>query len=309
MDRVEWLKLGIPLDLSGLEIGPLDRPIMPRPGSAVLYADHLDQSGLRQKYARHEHVDKAAIPHIDIVLDGVPLGEAVGNNRLNYVIASHVIEHVPNPIAWLNELHDLLVDGGTISLAIPDRRQCFDALRRESTAAEWLDAYLLGHTRPSPARIFDALSHEVTFEGGISWIRPAHLSDLKLSRTTEHAYHIARQVFESGEYFDVHCWAFIPETFSNLMRSLTSAGLLALTLEAMTDTVGNEFLVRLKRDDGLSKQERVASFPARGNRYALLPTDFNASAYYRRNPDVAAADVDPYDHYIEYGRHEGRSFR
>jgi hypothetical protein len=309
VERLAWLRQETPMDLPGLEIGPLDRPVMPRPGSAVLYADHLDSEGLRQKYAAHPMVDKDAIPHIDIVLSETnSLTSALGQRRLHYVIASHVIEHVPNPIGWLSELHDLLVDGGTINLAIPDKRRCFDALRRESTAGEWIDAFLMGHTRPSPSRIFDALSHEVTLEGNISWARTADLSELKLSRTTEHAYRITQQVFDSGEYFDVHCWAFTPESFPTLIRELTAAGLLSLSLGAMTDTVGGEFFVRLRRDDRLSRHELVAGFPAKGDRYRLLPKDFDAGAYYRLNPDVAAAGVDPYDHYIEYGRHEGRSF-
>ncbi|MCY7273284.1 MAG: class I SAM-dependent methyltransferase [Phormidesmis sp. CAN_BIN44] len=45
---------------------------------------------------------------------------------LDYVIASHVIEHVPDFIGWLSEVRGILKPGGILSLAIPDKRQCLD---------------------------------------------------------------------------------------------------------------------------------------------------------------------------------------
>lgn len=36
--------------------------------------------------------------------------------------------------------------------------------------------------------------------------------------------------------------------------------------------------------------------------------NFDAQAYLKNNPDVAAAGVDPYEHYLQYGRSEGRAF-
>ena len=41
----------------------------------------------------------------------------------------------------------------------------------------------------------------------------------------------------------------------------------------------------------------------------VLPDDFDAAGYLRLNPDVAAARIDPRQHYIEFGAKEGRSWR
>lgn len=41
---------------------------------------------------------------------------------------------------------------------------------------------------------------------------------------------------------------------------------------------------------------------------AAATGNFDANAYLRANPDVAAAGADPYQHYLNYGRSEGRSF-
>lgn len=309
MDRTAWLRHQLPEDEPGVEIGPLDRAIMPRPGTAVLYADHLDNAGLKAKYAAHDVVDVEAIPHVDFVIGAEGLAAAVGDRRVRYVIASHVIEHVPNPIAWLADIHGLLADGGVALLAIPDLRRCFDALRRESTPGEWVEAYLGNHSRPSPSRIFDAFSNEVKVGGAISWHHDPDPADMVLSRDASLSLQLARDNLRGSDYLDVHCWTFTAATFCNLMRKVASAGLLELKLDSITDTMGHEFLVRLRRDDAASRSDIVASYPARGGRYDLLPGDFDAVGYCRLNPDIAASSIDPNDHYIQHGRREQRAYR
>ena len=44
-------------------------------------------------------------------------------------------------------------------------------------------------------------------------------------------------------------------------------------------------------------------------RPVMLPPDFDAAAYLRANPDVAAAKADPRKHYLEFGYREGRALR
>ena len=44
-------------------------------------------------------------------------------------------------------------------------------------------------------------------------------------------------------------------------------------------------------------------------RLAQLPDGFDAKLYLEANPDVAAAGVDAVDHYVEFGRAEGRPLR
>ncbi len=309
MDRTAWLTQAIAPEDIGLEIGPLDRPIVSRASHAIQYADHLDRTGLIHKYSAHNGVDPKKIPEIDFVIGAGGLLDAVGTRRFRYFVASHVIEHVPNPVGWLNDIHDLLEDGGWAALAIPDHRQCFDALRTLSTAGDWVEAALIGHPRPSPSRIFDALSNEVSVDGAISWNHHPGVEEMRLSRSPRRALDIARHVLASGEYFDVHCWTFTPESFCNLMRTVVAADLIQLHLMDITPRRDNEFLVRLGRNDTMSQLDRRASYPASGERFRNLPKDFSAASYYRLNPDVAAAGVDANDHYIEFGATEGRAWR
>ncbi|WP_428562152.1 MAG: hypothetical protein ACP59X_20650 [Solidesulfovibrio sp. DCME] len=55
----------------------------------------------------------------------------------------------------------------------------------------------------------------------------------------------------------------------------------------------------------LHKARHFAASPAR----PLVPEDFDILCYLIANPDVLAADCDPYRHYVECGRREGRTCR
>lgn len=308
MDRVQWLSAGLPKDRPGIEIGPLDKPILDRPNYAVSYADHLDRNGLRAKYATHSTVAAERIPEIDFVIgpDGIRAAADRRDGAFHYLLASHVIEHVPDPIGWLRDIAALLCEEGTVALAVPDQRYCFDALRRTTTAGEWVEAAISGDARPSPGRIFDALYNEVTYRGAIAWGAGADPREFRRSRTAEQALDIARDVHAGTAYFDVHCWAFTPESFCNLMRDLVLGGVIDFALDEITPPQGCEFLARLRKVVDTPVSVVAASYPASGGRYDQLPGGFDAVGYCRLNPDVAQAMVDPNDHYLEYGVHEGR---
>lgn len=52
----------------------------------------------------------------------------------------------------------------------------------------------------------------------------------------------------------------------------------------------------------------MASIPLfREGPYEALPENFDARFYLEQYPDIAQARVDPADHYLEYGRFEGRA--
>jgi 2-polyprenyl-3-methyl-5-hydroxy-6-metoxy-1,4-benzoquinol methylase len=58
------------------------------------------------------------------------------------LIASHVLEHVPDPIAFFQSPATLLhPKQGSIRLALPDRRLCFDLFRPASTTGRVLAAH------------------------------------------------------------------------------------------------------------------------------------------------------------------------
>ncbi|HEY6393583.1 MAG TPA: phytanoyl-CoA dioxygenase family protein [Bryobacteraceae bacterium] len=59
----------------------------------------------------------------------------------------------------------------------------------------------------------------------------------------------------------------------------------------------------------LSREHRQYALPSRHRLSQELPADFDPVAYLKANPDVAAANIDPAVHWINYGRRENRSLR
>ncbi len=103
VDRTAHLVGSIDLATAkGLELGPLNNPVVRKSDGDVRYLDHVDTEALRARYASHEGFDLDSIVPIDYVSWTGSIRSAVGDDGpFDYVIASHVIEHVPDLIRWL----------------------------------------------------------------------------------------------------------------------------------------------------------------------------------------------------------------
>jgi SAM-dependent methyltransferase len=110
---------------SGLEIGALDFPLRVPAGARVRYVDRKPNEGLREDFpelAGHDFVP------VDVVDDATTLA-TIADETQDFVIASHVIEHLQDPIGALRAWVRVLRPGGVLWLAVPDRRQTFDHKR------------------------------------------------------------------------------------------------------------------------------------------------------------------------------------
>ncbi|OBG29286.1 hypothetical protein A5673_04890 [Mycobacterium sp. E3198] len=113
---------------------------------------------------------------------------------------------------------------------------------------------------------------------------------------------------DSEEYLDVHCSVFTPRSFCNLLRQLSVFGLLDFYVADFHDSVGHEFFVQLQKPEKFEWSEQIISIPLfREGRYKALPENFDAKFYLHHHPDIAQARIDPAEHYLEYGRFEGRA--
>ena len=95
--RQEKVLSGLNVKGLGLEIGPNHNPVAPkREGFNVHILDHLSASDLKEKYKEHG-VNLDNIEDVDFVWKGEPLTALIGKNECyDWIIASHVIEHVPD---------------------------------------------------------------------------------------------------------------------------------------------------------------------------------------------------------------------
>ena len=84
----------------GLEIGPSLNPIAPKKkGFNVHILDHASSEELRHRYQGHG-VNLDNIEEVDFVWNGETFYELIGkSNCYDWIIASHVIEYVPDLIS------------------------------------------------------------------------------------------------------------------------------------------------------------------------------------------------------------------
>jgi SAM-dependent methyltransferase len=251
MRRQDKMLAGINKTGLGLEIGPGYSPILPKQaGWNVLNVDHADQTALVERY-RLLGVDTTAIEPVDIVWSGGALHEAVPEDlhgQFDYCLASHVIEHIPDPIAFFQSLARLLKPGGVLSLAIPDKRYTFDFFQPTTSTADWLHAWKRGATVHSRRAIFQHIAYTAHLRGAITWSRFDRLSSLALFTPDPRA---AFNAFEQGSeeagapYVDCHAWHFTPASFALTVLELSYLGLIPMTVKATFPTRGCEFFVSL----------------------------------------------------------------
>ena len=171
MTRNEKLLFSIdPATQSGIEIGPLDKPVVTRDIGPIRYVDYLSTKELQARYADDPSVDTDRIMQVDYVLGSNTLAQAIGDMApVDYVVASHIIEHTPDMIGWMKEIHAILRPGGVLSLAIPDKRYTFDFARSVTRPADVIEAYLHGYRKPSIRQIFDFVSSAVKVDAAQAW--------------------------------------------------------------------------------------------------------------------------------------------
>lgn len=234
----------------GVEIGALCRPVVTRADGTVYYVDHASTDELRQKYKNDPNVDIDALVHVDAVWGRRSLFEALDGKCVDYVIASHVVEHVPDLVGWFTELGAILKPGGQLRLAVPDKRFTFDLMREESRLGEILSAYVVGARIPQPRAIIDhVMNVRYDVSAGAIWI--GQQSDGRPAHTFADAIATARDAAENGSYHDVHCWVFTPRSFAMICRQLAENGVLHMSCINFFDTERNEleFHVHMQKCD------------------------------------------------------------
>lgn len=237
-----------------LEIGPLANPVVSAEVADVRYVDVVDRNGLVAHYAGDPAVDPDAIPEQHFWLtrpDGTvsTLAEAVAADApYQHVVASHVIEHVPDMVGWLRDVAEVLTWDGALLLAVPDRRYSFDVHRTPATVGQVVQAHLDRDRTPSARAVLDHFMRAVEFSADQAWAgeQPPAQGSHPLADVQRL---LARQ--QAGDYVDCHVWPLTPRGFADLLDDLLALGQLGFAVERITATrVGDqEFYATLRRLD------------------------------------------------------------
>jgi predicted SAM-dependent methyltransferase len=83
-----------------------------------------------------------SIIETDILCDVQHKGlEIFGDETLDFVIASHLIEHLPNPLGFLKECQRVLRANGILYLVVPDKNHTFDRARDVTPLAHLVEDF------------------------------------------------------------------------------------------------------------------------------------------------------------------------
>ena len=234
-----------------LEIGAGYCPIAPKSqGWNTHVVDHASRDELRAKYAAAQ-VDIDVIEEVDTIWHEGGLHEAVPAKlagHVDMIIASHVLEHIPDPIGFFASASILSSPHGVLSIALPDRRYCFDCFKPWTTTGELLDAHRRKATRHSLKTAFDHMAYSAVVDGALAWgahpiSKPVLLDSFDAAAATAASFQERRD----RPYQDYHAWQFTPAGFELMVLELTRLGLMDWHLEKLDGPVQFEFFALLRR--------------------------------------------------------------
>lgn len=257
MKREQKIFKHVRKDGLGIEIGPSHSPLAPKKqGYKVEIIDHASQEQLREKYSDH-NIDLDAIEEVDYVWNGESYADLTGKHYFyDWIIASHIIEHSPDLIGFVNSCEEILNEAGVLSLAIPDKRYCFDHFRPLTGLSQVIDSNLLKQQLHTPGTVAEYFLNVVSRDGKIAW-HPAETGIYQFVHSLQDAVSGIESVQKRGAYLDVHAWCFTPHSFRLLIEDLYSLNFIQLREVDFFPTVESEFFMTLSRQGSGPQQSRL----------------------------------------------------
>ncbi|WP_051180552.1 class I SAM-dependent methyltransferase [Caballeronia insecticola] len=305
MDRIAKILNGVTRDQKGIEIGPWFNPVAPKQdGFNCLSLDVYDTETLLSKASEDKSVSGqqlSQIESVDLVGSSVEIESIVSDRGLlgeiDYIISSHNLEHVPDPIKFLQGCSHVLRRGGVLSMAIPDKRGCFDHFRPHSSLGDWLEAYFDERRKPTLKQVFEAHQLGALYNGSGAFGLAVNSSEIEPTNNIQYGFDFWTAQISTGDrqYNDAHCWTLTPSLFELFVLDLSVLGLLKFKIESV-ESAGFEFYARLTAmgDDWLPEYSKDEYFHIRTNLIRKVQGEqaSNSRAPGDESPDVIAIKLE-----------------
>ena len=207
--------------MRGIEFGPSYSPLFPKKeGFNCISVDHACKKELIEKYKKWE-VPTELIEEVDLIFDGTPIDQILTNNSFDYIVASHVFEHLPDPISFLNSMGRLLKEKGVLLLAIPDKRFCFDLVKPLTSPGLLIESYLNKKKEHSLGQNIDAILFHCKRNESNAFPGQTGFKNIKPNDSFEKLIHEVNKLKNKNVFIDIHAWCFTPSSFISNIKILS----------------------------------------------------------------------------------------
>jgi SAM-dependent methyltransferase len=173
-------------------------------------------------------------------------------SRYDYVVSSHVVEHVPDFLGHMIEISKILNEGGSYVFVIPNGRGTGEYFRRISEESDVIEHFFRGGNSTSPGQNWDYLRRIIKYDG--TKMEGFKFENFVRHHTDAEAIQDSIRCFQ--EYVDVHCWVFDRVGFLSLVTALNTLNLFPFRVfnfmessHRTKDDQPVEFIIHLKKID------------------------------------------------------------
>lgn len=242
-------------DMRILEIGPLNYPLVKKSEYPnVVYCDIRNTEQVKALYCGNNYlkatgitVDIDSIVDIDFVLDESYEKTFTDKPKFDYIVASHVLEHVQNLIFTLCDIATVLKPGGQFIIYYPDKRYCFDHFREEVSFRDVYEGHI--NQKSALSRLtFDFFNSAIKENDPVKFWKAENMHDLLPTNDTQKALNFYREFSSDCFKDDVHYWPFSDAGFIKFLYDVTRAGIIKYSCKNFYPTLENtqQFLVILE---------------------------------------------------------------
>ena len=225
----------------GLDIGPFNCPYVPDPDKYGLEVETVDRWEPEQLKAIFPEISSDEVVPLatfvgDISAEGLFFSE---DARYDFVVCSHVIEHVADPLYLLAECFRVLKPMGVLYLGAPDVRISFDKGRKATSYDYIFEKYVNKVRKPLLDDLKDYFSSDQISQ--VPWVQAALRENRVNESILEH---------ESKRSFHVHTWT-ARSFVDHVIKFLCDEGLQASLIDLyLTENTGYDNSILLRKEPG-----------------------------------------------------------
>ena len=189
-------RFGSHLSGEGIEIGPGHVPFPAPAPATVRYVDRWEPAVNRSLFPELGEAPGFPIPDMLVDLDRDRLS-GIKTSSQDFVIASHVLEHLANPLAMLVDIHRVLRPAGLLVLLLPDRHKTHDREREPTPLSHLIDEYSRDVREVDDAHILGHIIGTLRADG----IERDFASPVEIDFHRQRSVHA--HVWDAGEFSEV----------------------------------------------------------------------------------------------------------